>query len=148
MDSFDCYLLYQSYHLWNRSNHGATLHDNNNRTTSTKERIDQCRSYDTRYLDFLFVGTVLYVFYKHFPTELSLTITDGDAILPWYIFTQLPAGITGLLISGIFAAAMSTLSSSMNSAATAYVVDIHSKLPFLSMKSGLRTAQLATLFLE
>lgn len=96
-------------------------------------------------LIFFFVGTVLYVFYKHFPTELSLTITDGDAILPWYIFTQLPAGITGLLISGIFAAAMSTLSSSMNSAATAYVVDIHSKLPFLSMKSGLRTAQLATL---
>lgn len=94
------------------------------------------------------MGTVLYVFYKHFPTELSLTITDGDAILPWYIFTQLPAGITGLLISGIFAAAMSTLSSSMNSAATAYVVDIHSKLPFLSMKSGLRTAQLATLLLE
>lgn len=38
-----------------------------------------------------------------------------------------------------------SLSSSMNSAATAYVVDIHSKLPFLSMKSGLRTAQLATL---
>ena len=33
----------------------------------------------------------------------------------------------------------------LNSAATAYVVDIHSKLPFLSMKSGLRTAQLATL---
>lgn len=96
-------------------------------------------------LIFFFVGTVLYVFYKHFPTELSLTITDGDAILPWYIFTQLPEGITGLLISGIFAAAMSTLSSSMNSAATAYVVDIHSKLPIPSMKSGLRTAQFATL---
>lgn len=94
---------------------------------------------------FFFVGTVLYVFYKHFPTELSLTITDGDAILPWYIFTQLPQGVTGLLISGIFAAAMSTLSSSMNSAATAYVVDIHSKLPFGNKMSGLRTAQFSTL---
>lgn len=96
-------------------------------------------------LIFFFVGTVLYVFYKRFPTELSLTISDGDAILPWYIFTQLPEGITGLLISGIFAAAMSTLSSSMNSAATAYVVDIHSKLGLPFMKSGLRTAQFVTL---
>lgn len=95
---------------------------------------------------FFFVGTVLYVFYKHYPMELSLTIEDGDAILPWYIFTQLPQGITGLLISGIFAAAMSTLSSSMNSAATAYVVDIHSKFSFAKRFSGLRTAQLATLF--
>ena len=66
---------------------------------------------------FFFVGTVLYVYYKHNPADLSLTITDGDAILPWYIYSQLPQGVTGLLISGIFAAAMSTLSSSMNSAA-------------------------------
>ena len=50
-----------------------------------------------------------------------------------------------MLISGIFAAAMSTLSSSMNSAATAYVVDIHSKLPFGNKMSGLRTAQFSTL---
>ena len=77
---------------------------------------------------FFFVGTVLYVYYKHNPTDLSLTITDGDAILPWYIYSQLPQGVTGLLISGIFAAAMSTLSSSMNSAATAYIVDIHGKI--------------------
>ena len=39
---------------------------------------------------FFFVGTVLYVYYKHNPTDLSLTITDGDAILPWYIYSQLP----------------------------------------------------------
>ena len=96
-------------------------------------------------LIFFFVGTVLYVFYKHFPTELSLTITDGDAILPWYIFTQSACRNNRITNLWNFAAAMSTLSSSMNSAATAYVVDIHSKLPFLSMKSGLRTAQLATL---
>lgn len=74
------------------------------------------------------VVTVLYVYYKNNPMDLSLTITNGDAILPWYIYSQLPQGISGFLISGIFAAAMSTLSSSMNSAATAYVVDIHGKI--------------------
>lgn len=96
---------------------------------------------------FFFVGTVLYVYYKHNPTDLSLTITDGDAILPWYIYSQLPQGVTGLLISGIFAAAMSTLSSSMNSAATAYIVDIHGKIIKKEAKDNLRTAKIATLFL-
>lgn len=94
---------------------------------------------------FFFVGTVLYVYYKHTPTDLSLTISDGDAILPWYIYSQLPAGVTGLLISGIFAAAMSTLSSSMNSAATAYMVDIQSKITGYASSKSLRNAQLATL---
>lgn len=95
-------------------------------------------------LIFFFVGTALYVFYKQHPFDLSLTISDGDAIFPWYIFSQLPQGVTGLLVSGIFAAAMSTLSSSMNSAATAYVVDIHSRF---HKGSSLKTAKSATAFL-
>lgn len=93
---------------------------------------------------FFFVGTVLYIYYQHNPTELSLTISDGDAILPWYIYSELPQGMVGLLISGIFAAAMSTLSSSMNSAATAYITDIHEKI---TPNSSLRTAKVATLVL-
>lgn len=95
-------------------------------------------------LIFFLVGTILYVYYRHYPAEISFTITEGDAILPWYIFTKLPDGIIGLLISGIFAAAMSTLSSSMNSAATAYVTDIHQKIRH---KSSLKTAKYATLVL-
>ena len=73
-------------------------------------------------------GTALYVFYKQNPAQMSLTLSEGDAILPWYIYSQLPPGVVGLLISGIFAAAMSTLSSSLNSSATAYVVDIHHQI--------------------
>ena len=94
---------------------------------------------------FFFIGTALYAYYKVYPEELSISIPNGDAIFPWYIFTQLPAGIVGLLISGIFAAAMSTLSGSMNSAATAYIVDIHSRF-FNKSKKGpeLHTARIAT----
>lgn len=94
---------------------------------------------------FFFVGTVLYIYYTQNPTALSLTITEGDAILPWYIHSRLPDGVSGLLISGIFAAAMSTLSSSMNSAATAYVMDIHSKIA--SVPGSLIIAKIATLLL-
>ena len=97
---------------------------------------------------FFFVGTALFVFYKQNPTQMSLTLTEGDAILPWYIFSQLPAGVVGLLISGIFAAAMSTLSSSLNSSATAYVVDIHHKIfRKKSTDNDLRVAKICTLLL-
>ena len=96
---------------------------------------------------FFFVGTVLYIFYKHNPVDLSFTIADGDAILPWYIYSQLPQGVIGLLISGIFAAAMSTLSSSMNSAATAYVVDIHSKITKRNETADLKVAKRVTFVL-
>lgn len=96
-------------------------------------------------LIFFFIGTALYAYYKTYPESLSISIPNGDAIFPWYIFTQLPVGVVGLLISGIFAAAMSTLSGSMNSAATAYIVDIYSRF-FRKGKAGngLRAARVAT----
>lgn len=94
---------------------------------------------------FFFIGTALYAYYKVYPQNLSISISNGDAIFPWYIFTQLPVGVVGLLISGIFAAAMSTLSGSMNSAATAYIVDIYSRFFNKSHRgSELRAARMAT----
>ena len=77
-----------------------------------------------------------------------MSVTDSDAILPWYMSTQLPAGLLGLVIAGLFAAAMSTLSSSMNSAATAFVTDIWRKLrPGRDGAGMLRVARLSTLVL-
>ena len=96
-------------------------------------------------LIFFFVGTALFVFYKAFPHELNPTFQNNDAIFPWYIASQLPAGISGLLIAGIFAAAMSSLSSSMNSAATAYSTDIHFRFKWNKRVSGLNIARRATL---
>ena len=97
-------------------------------------------------LIFFIIGTCLYVFYKFNPGLLSSTITDGDAIFPWFIINTLPKGISGLLIGGIFAAAMSTLSASMNSSATAYCVDIHFRFG-LSKHDQLKVAKVVTLIL-
>ncbi|MBR1927154.1 MAG: sodium/solute symporter [Bacteroidales bacterium] len=94
---------------------------------------------------FFFVGTALYVFFKAHPSELSLGITDPDAILPWYVSLHIPTGALGLVIAGIFAAAMSTISASMNSAATAYITDIHSKIG--AFPTSLKTAKTATLII-
>ena len=78
-------------------------------------------------LIFFSLGTVLYVFYLKQPNLLNPTLEDADAIFPWYIVTRLPTGMPGLLIAGVFAAAMSTLDSSMNSVATALTTDFYGR---------------------
>ena len=79
---------------------------------------------------FLGIGTMLYVFYtQHAPSELAAITVAGrvqtDRIFPLFIVQHLPAGITGLVVAAIFAAAMSTLSSSLNSSAAASVGDFY-----------------------
>ncbi len=76
---------------------------------------------------FLFygIGTALYAFYHSHPQLLNPTL-QTDAIFPLFIAQQLPAGLAGLVISGLFAAAMSTLDTSMNTSATILVRDFYS----------------------
>lgn len=75
-------------------------------------------------LIFFGLGTALFVFYKANPGSLEPSL-QTDAIFPFFIVQQLPVGISGLLIAGIFAAAMSSLDSSLNSVATAIVTDFY-----------------------
>ncbi len=71
---------------------------------------------------FFFLGACLYVFYKSHPAALDPTFKT-DAVLPLFIARELPIGISGLVIAGVFAAAQSTISTSMNSIATAVITD-------------------------
>ena len=48
---------------------------------------------------------------------------QSDAIFPFFMMSQMPAGIAGALIAAIFAATMSTISSNINSVATAFSID-------------------------
>ena len=65
-----------------------------------------------------------------------------DAIFPFFMMSQLPAGIAGLLIAAVFAATMSTISSNINSISTAFTVDIWKKArPNISDKATVRTAR-------
>lgn len=52
----------------------------------------------------------------------------GDRVFPYFIATQLPAGLTGLLVAAIFAAGMSTVSTSLNSSATLLMTDYYRRL--------------------
>ncbi len=73
---------------------------------------------------FLFfgLGTALYVFYKSNPERVDPTFMT-DQIFPLFIAHEVPVGIAGLIVAGIFAAAQSTISTSMNSTSTAVVTD-------------------------
>lgn len=51
----------------------------------------------------------------------------GDKVMPHFMATKLPVGIAGLVISGILAAAMSTISSGMNASATVFTEDIYKR---------------------
>ena len=69
----------------------------------------------------ILIGLGLYSFYK---TNFLPEIINGDKILPYYILTQLPIGISGLLIAAIFAAAMSSLDSGLNTLTTVLMNDL------------------------
>lgn len=73
------------------------------------------------------IGTALWMYYRDNPERLS-PLLPIDATFPLFIAAELPAGVTGLIIAGIFAAAMSTLSSIINSVSTLVSVDFYQKL--------------------
>ncbi len=70
---------------------------------------------------FLLIGVMLFAFYRLFPERLS--ISRADEVFPLFIANEMPSGIGGVLIAAIFAAAMSTLSSSLNSLASSTMMD-------------------------
>ncbi len=76
---------------------------------------------------FYLIGTGLWVFYQNHPERMNPLLTV-DATFPLFIAAELPAGVTGLMIAGIFAASMATCSSIMNSVATMVSVDFYERL--------------------
>jgi SSS family transporter len=94
---------------------------------------------------FFFMGTALFVFYQINPSALNNNFINNDAIFPWYIVSQLPGGVSGILIAAIFAAAMSSLSSSMNSGAASFSADVYDRYGFVWHKDPLKMARWTTL---
>ena len=95
---------------------------------------------------FLIIGVLLWVYYQgQAPAEMGMS--RGDEIFPRYIIEGLPPGLSGLLLAGIIAAAMSTLSSSLNSLASSSMLDIYQRIRRSErVKQSLTTARVITLF--
>jgi SSS family solute:Na+ symporter len=97
-------------------------------------------------LIFFLIGTGLFVLYKHADTPTAVTgapvasqtieananllpedIQKGDKVFPYFIQKRLPVGLRGLLVAAVFAAAMSTVSTSLNSASTVCMQDFYKR---------------------
>jgi SSS family solute:Na+ symporter len=78
---------------------------------------------------FFYIGTALFGYYTAQPGLLpdSVRSAGSDNIFPYFIATGLPKGITGLLIASVFAAGMSTVSTSLNSTATIVLTDYYKR---------------------
>jgi len=76
---------------------------------------------------FLYIGTTLFAFYSPDGHELGQEITKGDQVFPYFIATKVPAGLKGLIIAAILAAAMSTMDSALNCSATVLLLDFHKR---------------------
>ena len=94
---------------------------------------------------FFGIGTALFAFYRSHPEKLDPTITT-DQVFPLFIASEMPIGIAGLIVAGIFSAAQSTVSTSMNSIATSVVTDFMRPAGVCRTERGyLRAARATTL---
>lgn len=102
---------------------------------------------------FLYIGTTLFAFYsggselQNVPALLNERgEVIGDRVFPYYIATQVPMGLRGLIIAAIIAAAMSTVDSALNCSATVLLLDFHKRYlnPGISEQASVRFLRLAT----
>jgi SSS family solute:Na+ symporter len=81
-------------------------------------------------LVFFYIGTALFAYYTARPELLPAELQQpgtGDKVFPHFIVYGLPTGITGLLVAAVFAAGMSTVSTSLNSTATIILTDYYQR---------------------
>jgi len=95
---------------------------------------------------FLYIGTTLFAFYSQGDELVRAGITKGDQVFPYYIATQVPAGLKGLIIAAIVAAAMSTVDSALNCSATVLLLDFHKRYfnPDISERASMVFLRLGT----
>lgn len=93
---------------------------------------------------FLMIGVGLFAYYQQIgeaglPMRLSgeSMVVDSDKVFPHFISTVLPAGLKGLLLCGILAAAMSSLDSAMAALSSSVVVDLYR--PFMKNPDDTRS---------
>ncbi len=96
------------------------------------------------------VGLSLKGYFQTYPDQLPVGATiagSADSLFPHFIAHQLPIGISGLVVSGMFAAAMSSIDSGVNSITAVVLTDFVDRFRGQPMtgKSHVRAAQVLAL---
>ena len=79
------------------------------------------------WLSVAFVGTALYVLYKTFPSA-AVEGMEPEGVLTYFVLTEIPAGVAGLIIAALLAACMSSIDSAINAAAATATNDFYRRL--------------------
>ena len=91
---------------------------------------------------FMFIGTALFAYYKLMPAAVPPDLRP-DAVFPWFIMTQLPIGVTGLILAALIAAAISSLDSDLNCLSAVGVEDYYCRFkPNATDEQKLRTGKI------
>lgn len=99
---------------------------------------------------FLIPGLIGYALHHKGLISIPLDPTtgeiQGDKVFPTLVTTLLPSGLRGLVVAGLLAALMSSLSSLFNSSASLFTVDLYEKLrPGQSEKHLVKVGRIATI---
>ncbi len=101
---------------------------------------------------FLFLGLCLYAFYQGMPFDklvlksTGLNLASSDEIFPKFIVENLPTGVAGIVIAGVLASAMGTLSSAISSLASSSYLDLFkSKTKVIDPKKEIFWSRIFTL---
>jgi SSS family solute:Na+ symporter len=94
-------------------------------------------------LTFLGIGVLLWVYYQVNPDP---NLPNAAEVFCHFILTKLPVGLRGLLLAGIFATAMGSLSTAINALATSFTRDWYQPYinPNATAQQSLRTVRWAT----
>lgn len=78
---------------------------------------------------FYFIGSGLFIYYQIHPDDRLPRLMEhhADALYPFFVVTRLPAGLPGLVIAGIWAAAMSSVAALLNSSAAVCTEDFYKR---------------------
>ncbi len=79
---------------------------------------------------FLVIGLLLFIVNKRpdLVTPPSYTIAPGTQVFPQFILERMPSGLKGLMMAGLFAAALTTILSALNAMSAAFVTDFYRKV--------------------
>jgi SSS family transporter len=90
------------------------------------------------------LGIAIFSYFRAHPSQFSPT-AQNDQIVPMFVTQAMPPGFAGMVIAAIFASAMATVASAMNSVATIYTEDFYPKIrPKATDKQRLRTLKITS----
>ncbi len=95
---------------------------------------------------FFGIGTALFTYYRSHPQRLAVTMPKADSILPMFMTHELPTGVAGIVLAGLFAATITTLAANLNSSATTITGDwiVRLRRSPTSDRAKVRIAQVCT----